>query len=105
MQRVTGQSLGDFVRENITGPLGADFHIGTPPEADGRVAHVIPPPPLPMPEGIEPDSVLIKTFSNPDPRRHPVVGRAVAAGRDPGRRRPRQRPLGVPRPHADGVRR
>jgi CubicO group peptidase (beta-lactamase class C family) len=65
VQRVTGQSLGDFVRENVTGPLGADFHIGTPPEADARVAHVIPPPPLPIPEGIEPDSVLVKTFSNP----------------------------------------
>src|SRR4051812_34013914 len=65
VQRVTGQSLGDYVRENITGPLGADFHIGTPPEADSRVAHVIPPPPLPMPEGIEPDSVLVRTLTNP----------------------------------------
>ncbi len=65
VQRITGQSLGDFVREHITGPLGADFHIGTPPEADGRVAHVIPPPPLPMPEDLDPDSVLAKTFGNP----------------------------------------
>src|SRR5215207_39660 len=65
VQRVTGQSLGDFVRENITDPLGADFHIGTPPEADSRVAHVIPPPPLPMPEGLDPTSVLAKTFANP----------------------------------------
>ena len=65
VQRVTGQSLGDFVRANITGPLGADFHIGTPPEADARVAHVIPPPPLPMPENLDPDSVLAKTFGNP----------------------------------------
>ncbi len=65
VQRVTGQSLGDFVRENITGPLGADFHIGTSAEHDSRVAHVIPPPPPPMPEGIEPDSVMAKTMGNP----------------------------------------
>jgi CubicO group peptidase (beta-lactamase class C family) len=65
VQRVTGQSLGDFVREHITGPLGADFHIGTPPEADRRVAHVIPPHPLPMPDDLDPDSVLAKTFGNP----------------------------------------
>ncbi len=65
VQRITGQSLGDFVREHITGPLGADFHIGTPPEADGRVAHVIPPPPLPVPEDLDPDSVLAKTFGHP----------------------------------------
>jgi CubicO group peptidase (beta-lactamase class C family) len=65
VQRVTGQSLGQFVAENITGPLGADFLIGTPAEADDRVAHVIPPPPLPMPEDLDPNSVLAKTFSNP----------------------------------------
>jgi len=65
VQRITGQSLGDFVRENITGPLGADFHIGTPPSADSRVAHVIAPPPLPMPEDLDPTGVLAKTFANP----------------------------------------
>jgi CubicO group peptidase (beta-lactamase class C family) len=65
VQRVTGQSLGEFVAQNITGPLGADFFVGTPASADHRVAHVIAPPPLPMPEDLDPDSVLAKTFSNP----------------------------------------
>jgi CubicO group peptidase (beta-lactamase class C family) len=65
VQRVTGASLGEFVRDNITGPLGADFHIGTPPEADARVAHVVPPPPLAMPADLDPTSVLAKTFGNP----------------------------------------
>jgi CubicO group peptidase (beta-lactamase class C family) len=41
--RVTGRSLGTFFAEEIAGPLGADFHIGTGPEHDDRVAHVIPP--------------------------------------------------------------
>ena len=65
VQRITGQSLGEFVAKEITGPLGADFFIGTPPEADARVAHVIAPPPLPIPPDIDPDSVLFKTFTNP----------------------------------------
>jgi CubicO group peptidase (beta-lactamase class C family) len=65
VQRVTGQSLGEFVAQNITGPLGADFFIGTPASADHRVAHVIAPPPLPMPPDLDPDSVLAKTFGNP----------------------------------------
>jgi CubicO group peptidase (beta-lactamase class C family) len=65
VQRITGASLGEFVRDNITGPLGADFHIGTPPEADARVAHVVPPPPLAMPADLDPTSVLAKTFGNP----------------------------------------
>ena len=56
---------GSSSRDNITGPLGADFHIGTPPEADARVAHVVPPPPLAMPADLDPASVLAKTFGNP----------------------------------------
>jgi CubicO group peptidase (beta-lactamase class C family) len=65
VQRVTGRSLGEFVRDNITGPLGADFHIGTPASADSRVAHVIPPGPMVLPDDLDPTSVLAKTFGNP----------------------------------------
>ena len=43
VRRVTGQTIGEFVAAEITGPLGADFYIGTAAEHDGRVAHVIPP--------------------------------------------------------------
>jgi CubicO group peptidase (beta-lactamase class C family) len=65
VQRVTGRSLGEFVAEHITGPLGADFHVGTPASCDSRVAHVIPPPPIGLPPGVARDSVLVKTFGNP----------------------------------------
>lgn len=65
VRRVTGQTIGRFVAEEITAPLGADFHIGTTAEHDHRVAHVVPPPPLPIPEGLAPDSVIVKTFTNP----------------------------------------
>ena len=42
-RRVSGRTIGTFLADEVTGPLGADFHIGTGPEHDARVAHVIPP--------------------------------------------------------------
>ena len=41
VRRVTGKSLGDFVREEIAGPLGAEMHIGLPPELEPRVARLM----------------------------------------------------------------
>ncbi len=46
VRRVDGRRLGQFFAEEIAGPLGADFHIGLDPREFGRVADVIPPPPL-----------------------------------------------------------
>ena len=43
VRRVDGRTVGTFFAEEIAGPLGADFHIGTPPEHDDRIALVIPP--------------------------------------------------------------
>jgi CubicO group peptidase (beta-lactamase class C family) len=63
VRRVTGQTIGEFVAKEITGPLGADFHIGTGPEHDARVAHVVPPTgPLGV-EGVEPDSIAMRTLT------------------------------------------
>jgi CubicO group peptidase (beta-lactamase class C family) len=64
VRRITGQSIGAFFASEIAGPLGADFHIGTAAEHDGRVARVIPPPPLPT-EGLDPESVAVRTLTNP----------------------------------------
>jgi CubicO group peptidase (beta-lactamase class C family) len=41
VRRVTGLTLGTFFAEEIAGPLGADFWIGTPAEVDGRIAPTI----------------------------------------------------------------
>jgi CubicO group peptidase (beta-lactamase class C family) len=66
VRRVTGQTLGTFFANEVAGPLGADFHIGTPSECDDRVAPVVPPPSLADQLGaIDPDSVAARTFSNP----------------------------------------
>jgi CubicO group peptidase (beta-lactamase class C family) len=46
VRRVDGRSVGRFFEEEVATPLGADFHIGTGPEHDDRVALVIPAPPL-----------------------------------------------------------
>jgi CubicO group peptidase (beta-lactamase class C family) len=64
VRRITGVTIGSFFASEVAGPLGADFHIGTGPEHDGRVAKVIPPPPLPM-EGLDPTSVAVRTLANP----------------------------------------
>lgn len=67
IRRVTGKKLGQFFADEVAGPLGADFFIGLPDSEFGRVSNVIPPPPLPIPEGIPMDSVMMKTFTGPAP--------------------------------------
>jgi CubicO group peptidase (beta-lactamase class C family) len=38
IRRVGGRNIGAYLREEITGPLDADFYIGLPEELDDRVA-------------------------------------------------------------------
>ncbi|MFK4068361.1 serine hydrolase domain-containing protein [Streptomyces sp. NPDC029674] len=42
VRRVTGVSLGTFLRAEVTGPLGADVHVGTPESEHGRCADMAP---------------------------------------------------------------
>jgi CubicO group peptidase (beta-lactamase class C family) len=64
VRRVTGRSFGTFLAEELAGPLGADFHCGTGPEHDDRVALVIPNTPMDL--GAAPtESVAYRTFVNP----------------------------------------
>jgi CubicO group peptidase (beta-lactamase class C family) len=46
IRRVSGKSVGTVFREDIAGPVGADFHIGLPESEDHRVADLVPPPVL-----------------------------------------------------------
>lgn len=43
VRRAAGKTMGTIFREEIAGPLGADFHIGLPAEADARAGELIPP--------------------------------------------------------------
>lgn len=66
IRRVSGRSLKIFVAEEIAEPLGADFQIGLDPKDYGRVANVVPPPPMAMdPDGFDPDSPASKTLTGP----------------------------------------
>ncbi len=67
IRRIDGRGLKRFFAEEIADPLGADFTIGSPPENHDRIADVVPPPPLPIPEDLDPESVMIKTFTGPAP--------------------------------------
>ena len=40
VRRVDGRPLGTFLRDEVTGPLGADFHIGLPDTEAPRVAEM-----------------------------------------------------------------
>ncbi len=106
LRRITGRSIGTFFREEVAEPLGADFHIGLPASEDDRVATLVPPRrelggELPA----DPDSIAVRVLlSCPLDATEPRT-RAWRGGRDPRRRRHRQRPLGGPGPLDAGVRR
>ena len=65
VRRVTGQTIGRFIAEQITGPLGADFHVGTSAEHDARVGHVIAPSMPLSAEGVDTNSIAMRTLLNP----------------------------------------
>ena len=64
VRRVSGRRPGDFLREEIADPLGADFRIGVPAPEHGRIADVVPPSRNPLPE---PDvtSIIAMAHNNP----------------------------------------
>jgi CubicO group peptidase (beta-lactamase class C family) len=63
IRRVTGQSVGSFLREEVAGPLGIDLHLGLPAAEHGRVAHVnAAPPPAP---GEPVSQYLVKVMTDP----------------------------------------
>jgi CubicO group peptidase (beta-lactamase class C family) len=75
IRRLTGRSVGRYVREEIAEPLGVEFHIGCPSELDVRIADLIQGP-IVVPEdgsGFDlaqeimnnPESLLSRVFANP----------------------------------------
>src|SRR5437764_12952584 len=71
IRRISGHSVGAFVRERIAKPLGVDIFIGLPPALNARVAPLIPAPPPSAPPDIflarllDPKSLLHRAFANP----------------------------------------
>ena len=64
-----GTTVGELFAKEIAGPLGADFHIGTGPEHDARVAKVIPPADATLGgdalAALGEDSIAMRTLRNP----------------------------------------
>jgi CubicO group peptidase (beta-lactamase class C family) len=66
VRRISGKTLKQFVAEEIAGPLGADFQIGAAEGDWGRIADVVPPPPLPFDlASLDPASPTVKTLTGP----------------------------------------
>ncbi|MDV6271825.1 serine hydrolase domain-containing protein, partial [Rhodococcus globerulus] len=66
IRRIDGRTLGRFFAEELAGPLGADFHIGTSAEHFGRIATLVPPPALEFDlSTLDQDSIFIKTLTCP----------------------------------------
>lgn len=68
VRRVSGQSLGSFFARELAEPLGADFHIGTPADANDRIADMLGAPPQPFMDFffsfIQPD-LMKRVLGNP----------------------------------------
>ena len=55
IERVTGRSVGTYLREEVTGPIGSDLHVGLASRDLTRVAEFrwpLVPPPEAVPEGL-----------------------------------------------------
>ena len=99
IRRVSGKSVGTFFRENVAGPLGADFHIGLAAEHDARTSDLYgslaPPSPekggpvIPGPLGqfmkdmTDPSTMAGAAFNNPPGRNDRVNTREWRAAEIP----------------------
>jgi CubicO group peptidase (beta-lactamase class C family) len=63
VRRITGKSLKAFFAEEVAGPLGADYHIGAPAEADHRVSVLIQT--APPRARSDPNSIVDRVHFNP----------------------------------------
>jgi len=70
IRRVSGQTVGTYFKENIAGPLDADFYIGVGPEFDSRISDLhgtmaSSDPSAEMPDLPEPIRQFMRDMSDP----------------------------------------
>ena len=76
LRRVTNQSIGQFLQEEVSRPLGLDIHIGTPPRDHPRVAQVMVEPPTQLPREAAATAARVRALAR-DPAT--LLGRAFLA--------------------------
>jgi CubicO group peptidase (beta-lactamase class C family) len=64
IRRADGRTVGEFLAEEVAGPLGLDVRIGVPAGEQQRIAPLIPP--VVPDEGPAPGSLLHRALTNPD---------------------------------------
>jgi CubicO group peptidase (beta-lactamase class C family) len=81
IRRISGKTPGAYLRDELAGPLGLDFHIGLDAKHDSRTANLIPSPPPgpgepnPFADAMkDPESMLAKAFMNPPMMARPGLG-------------------------------
>lgn len=62
VRRITGKSLGQFIDEEIAGPLCADFRLGAQEKDWPRIADTIMSKPAPAPRDFEVTGVMARAF-------------------------------------------
>ena len=67
VRRVDGRSLGRFLREELSGPWGLDFHVGLDARLRGRAADVV-----------DPDGTFVAPLARPPEIADPAVVNGVA---------------------------
>jgi CubicO group peptidase (beta-lactamase class C family) len=66
IRRITNTTFKQFVADEIAKPLGADFQIGARESDWDRIAPVVPPPPPDTdPRALDPESIMVKTYTGP----------------------------------------
>jgi CubicO group peptidase (beta-lactamase class C family) len=66
VRAATGVPLAEQFRTLVAEPLGADFHLGVPGHALGRVADLVPPARIEVdPALLDPDGLYPRTVTNP----------------------------------------
>ena len=65
IRRITGTTFHTFVRDEIAGPLDADFQVGAQPRDWGRIAALVAPPRAEPAGEVDPDSIAVRTFTAP----------------------------------------
>lgn len=68
VRRITGMTIGQFLRKEIATPLGADFHIGVPEAVFPRIGQLLVPEGTNDMETADVASIASRTFANPQPK-------------------------------------